>query len=89
MLLYNLRLLLAAYRPVSIKRPDLNFLKKSLFNVRYDRKNECLNILSYRSYNRVVRVRPRNRQVLDSVCTWADDCHKNLPYPLLNFGSEN
>ena len=45
-----------AYRPVSIKQPGLNFLQKSLLNVRYDRKNEGLNILSYRSYNRMVRV---------------------------------
>ena len=43
--------------PVSIKRPGLKFLEKSLLNVPYDRKNEGLNILSYRSYNRMVRVR--------------------------------
>ena len=43
---------LTAYRPVSIKRPGLIFLQKSLLNVRYDRKNEGLNILSTRSYNR-------------------------------------
>ena len=44
---------IAAYRTVSIKRPDLIFFQKSL---RYDRKKEGLNILSTRSYNRVVRV---------------------------------
>ena len=43
-------------RTVSIKRPGLNFPQKSLLNVRYDRKNAGLNILSTRSYNRVVRV---------------------------------
>ena len=48
--------ILTVYRPVSIKRPVLNFLQKSLLNVRYDRKNEGLNILSTRSYNRMVRV---------------------------------
>jgi hypothetical protein len=53
---------LTAYRPVSIKRPDLNFSQKSLLNVRYDRENEDLNILSTRSYNRMVRV-------LGLVCT--------------------
>ena len=47
---------LTAYRPVSIRRPGLEFLKKSLLNVRYDWKNEGLNILSNRSYNRVMRV---------------------------------
>ena len=44
------------YRTVSIKRPYLIFFQKSLLNVPYDRKKEGLNILSYRSYNRVVRV---------------------------------
>ena len=44
------------YRTVSIKRPYLIFFQKSLLNVPYDRKKEDLNILSYRSYNRVVRV---------------------------------
>ena len=48
--------ILTAYRPVSIKRPVLNFLQKSLLKVLYDRKNEGLNTLSTRSYNRVVRV---------------------------------
>ena len=48
--------ILTAYRPVSIKRPVLNFLQKSLLNVQYDQKNEGLNILLYRSYNRMVRV---------------------------------
>ena len=47
---------LRAYRTVSIKRPGLIFFKKSLLNVPYDRKKEGLNILSYRSYNRMVRV---------------------------------
>ena len=47
---------LTAYRPVSIKRPVWNFLKRSLLNVRYDQKNEGLNILLTQSYNRVVRV---------------------------------
>ena len=46
------------YRTVSIKRPYLIFFQKSLLNVPYDRKKEGLNILSYRSYNRVVRVPP-------------------------------
>ena len=50
--------ILTVYRTVSIKRPHLNFFQKSLLNVRYDRKNEGLNILSTRSYNRVVRVPP-------------------------------
>ena len=45
-----------ANRTVSIKRPGLEFLQKSLLNVPYDRKNEGLNILSNRSYNRVMRV---------------------------------
>ena len=45
-----------AYRTVSIKRPGLTFFQKSLLNVPYDRKNEGLDILSYRSYNRMVRV---------------------------------
>ena len=49
-------LFLTAYRPVSIKRPGLIFFQKSLSNVPYDRKNEGLNILLYRSYNRVMRV---------------------------------
>ena len=44
------------YRTVSIKRPDFTFFQKSLLNVPYDRKNEGLNILSTRSYNRMVRV---------------------------------
>ena len=44
---------IAAYRTVSIKRPDLIFFQKSL---RYDRKKEGLNILSTQSYNRMVRV---------------------------------
>ena len=48
--------ILTVYCTVSIKRPHLNFFQKSLLNVRYDRKNEGLNILSTRSYNRVVRV---------------------------------
>ena len=48
--------ILTVYRTVSIKRPRLIFFQKSLLNVRYDRKNEGLNILSTRSYNRVVRV---------------------------------
>ena len=43
-------------RTGSIKRPGLTFFKKSLLNVPYDRKNEGLNILLYRSYNRVMRV---------------------------------
>ena len=47
---------IAAYRTVSIKRPGLEFLQKSLLNVPYDRKNVGLNILSYRTYNRVMRV---------------------------------
>ena len=33
------------YHTVSIKRPDLNFFQKSLLNVWYDPKNDCLNIL--------------------------------------------
>ena len=45
-----------AYHIVSIKRPGLEFLQKSLLNVPYDRKNVGLNILSYRTYNRVMRV---------------------------------
>jgi hypothetical protein len=32
-------------RTGSIKRPDLEFFKKSLLNVQYDPKNEGLNIL--------------------------------------------
>ena len=48
-----------AYRTVSIKRPGLTFFQKSLLNVPYDRKNEGLNILAYRSYNRMVRVLTR------------------------------
>ena len=52
--------ILTVYRTVSIKRPRLIFFQKSLLNVRYDRKNEGLNILSTRSYNRVVRVKPKN-----------------------------
>ena len=48
--------ILTAYHPVSIKRPVLNFWQKSLLKVLYDRKNEGLNILSTRSYNRMVRV---------------------------------
>ena len=43
-------------RTGSIKRPGFEFYKKSLLNVPYDRKKEGVNILSYRSYNRVVRV---------------------------------
>ena len=42
-------------RTGSIKRPGLEFFKNSLLSVPYDRKNEGLNILSYRSYNRVMR----------------------------------
>ena len=47
---------ITAYRTVSIKRPGWIFSQKSLLNVWYDRKNEGLNILSNRSYNRMVRV---------------------------------
>ena len=37
--------ILTAYHPVSIKRPVLNFLQKSLLEVLYDRKIEGLNTL--------------------------------------------
>ena len=47
---------ITAYRTVSIKRPGLIFLQKSLLNVQYDQKIEGLNILSNWSYNRMVRV---------------------------------
>ena len=47
---------LTVYCTVSIKRPGLIFFQKSLLNVRYDRKNEGLCILSNRSHNRMVRV---------------------------------
>ena len=46
-----------AYHTVSIKRPGLEFLQKSLLNVLYDLKNGGLNTLSYRTYKRVMRVR--------------------------------
>ena len=40
------------------------FFQKYLLNVPYDCKNEGLNILSYRSYNRMVRV--RDLQIIQS-----------------------
>ena len=55
---------LAAYRPVSIKRPDLIFLQKSLLKVRYDRKNPGLSILSTRSCNRMVRVHGNDKVLI-------------------------
>ena len=45
-----------AYRTVSIKRPGLEFLQKSLLNVPYNQKNVGLDILSFSTYNRVMRV---------------------------------
>ena len=44
------------YCTVSIKRPGFKFFQKSLLNLPYDPKNEGLNILLYRSYNRMMRV---------------------------------
>ena len=48
----------STYRTLSTPRPYFIFFQKSLLNVLYDRKKEGLNILSYRSYNRVVRIPP-------------------------------
>ena len=55
-----------AYCTVSIKRPGLEFLQKSLSNIPYDQKNEGLNHLLNRSYNRVMRV-PKYRISLNNV----------------------
>ena len=45
-----------AYCTVSIKQPGLEFLQKSLLNVPFNQKNVGLDILSYSTYNRVMRV---------------------------------
>ena len=67
--------ILTVYRTVSIKRPRLIFFLKSLLNVRYDRKNEGLNILSTRSYNRVVRVLDISKKSMTVTLSYRNSQH--------------
>ena len=67
---------------IEILIKSMKFFKKSLLNIPYDPKNQSLNTLSYRTYNRVVRVFTNERALHHPAETY---CSVRLNQSVMSF----